>query len=388
MHRTMAVVACAAILLAGCGAPGHAGHGEPTAVHTWVPVARVVTQADLNLGWGLGQPRLQGPGPIRIAPTTANGRAVISKLLGWLRVADSLPESPSPTPGFGDHVLTFSLPRGRSLTVSQDYLPDGSGGYRASPSVVLVSALDAANSGRYRSPALAGWLSAEWSHDAELMSAGWTCAQRTPPNGGQNVIGGTFGNGAQWIVAADAAHSCVVLYTGNGSGWKRSTVATHVLSHGGATVEQVQFLDPFYGFVLVGGSPGAGQVSRVLYATRDGGLTWRSLPDAEQPFPSSDTDVNMRFTSPSDGWLVTVTDFHDPGRVFVYRTTDGGEIWTQTAFGLPADARSADYPAASPPLFQNALDGTIRVLSPWRGVLFFTTTDGGKHWTYDALGNG
>lgn len=123
--------------------------------------------------------------------------------------------------------------------------------------------------------------------------------------------------------------------------------------------------------------------------TRDGGLTWRSPPvDSEQPFPSSDTDVNMRFTSASDGWLVTVNDFYHPGRVFVYRMTDGGETWTETDFALPADARSSDFPEATTPMFQNALDGTIRVLSQWRGILFFTTTDGGKHWTCDALGNG
>lgn len=244
MHRTMVVVACAAILMAGCGAPGYADHGGPIAVNAWVPAVRAVTHADLNLSWGLGQPRLQGPGPNQIVPTTAQGRAVISKLLGWLQVAEPLPESPSPAPGFGDHVLTFSLTRGRSITVSQDYVSDGSGGYTASPSVVLVSALGAAKSGRYRNPLLAEWLHAEWSADVQRLATNWTCAYGIPSSDYQNESGGTFGNGVQWIVAADAAHSCVVLYTGNGSGWKRSTVATHVLSGSGANVDGTDALRP------------------------------------------------------------------------------------------------------------------------------------------------
>lgn len=388
MSRIVIAVASIAILLAGCSAQRQVSTSPPQSRIPWGPALSAVSNVQLNLNSTPVSPPLQGPGPLQINPTITRGRVVVSKLLGWLRQAKPLPQTPIPLPEFGDHMLSFALHNGKSVTVSQYFVSDGSGSYQASPTIVLISTpLAASNSGRYRDPALAQWLNAGWSVDLEKLAPHWTCANKRPPNPYLNEIRGAA-NGIPWVVAADGAQGCVVLYIGKGTGWQETQIAAHAFSSPwtGAYVEQVQFLDPMHGFVLISGTLYDGQIPRTLYATEDGGVTWHSLPvDSEQPFPYSNTVVNMRFTSPSVGWLVAL---NNSGRVYVYHTASGGETWTDTSFSLPANATSDPSLIALPPTFQNAQVGTIEVVSQWGGLLWFNTTDGGKHWTFDPLGNG
>lgn len=401
-RSTTVLAACVALLVAGCSTPNVTAVGPmPT---TWVPSVRDVTRVNLNLN-PAPTPAVYGSGPLEVYPSTAKGRAVISKLLDWLRQARPIsPTKPSPEPSFGDHSLTFTLEDGTSLVVTYDYVwvydkrsPNGVGYYRPSTSDVLIWLPRAERAVRYRSPALAHWLHTRWSTDLRALASSWTCASQRPLSPYRNEISGYLPNGSQWVVEADAARGCVMFYHGQNGDWESSVVATQTFSPpwSGAYLEQAQFLDSRHGFMLIGGSAGAGELPRVLFSTRDGGSTWRSLPvDSEQPFPGSDTVVTMRFTSPADGWLVTVNDFYRPDRLYVYHTTDGGETWTDTYTALPGYYGTVAYRRAQPPTFTSAQDGTLEILSvpaPSGGYspsLIFRTMDGGLHWTFVLLSNG
>lgn len=278
-------------------------------------------------------------------------------------------------------MLTLSLRDGKSVSVGQYYVPDALGNYKLSQSVVAIGAR------RYRDPALASWLTSGWVSDAASFDVHWTCTSKIPPDGHLNEVSGNRPNGDIWLVASDPARGCVTFYTGHAGRWRSSTVATSLPD--GALVEQVQFVAPLDGYILVAGYPGAGQAPHVLFATHDGGMTWKALhTDSDQPFPQNNTLVNMRFTSPTNGWLVTLMNSLSPSRVFVYHTTDGGRTWTESSFPMPSDVQASGCLLATAPVFQSALDGSIQVLSQWNGILYFSTTDGGQHWSFDPLGNG
>lgn len=408
MNRVILAAASAAILMAGCSTQKITPIG-PIPKNSWVPTLQGISQVNLNLGQ-IPTPSLYGSGPLEIYPKTAKARVVISKLLNWLRQAQRLSPSmplrvpPFRPPSFGAHSLVFTLGDGTYFAVSYDYVwvydkksPNGVGYYGRSTRNVMVWLPDANRTLVYRDPQLAHWLNTGWSTDLRALARSWTCADQRPLSPYQNEISGYFPNGAQWVVEADAALGCVVFYHGQSGGWESSTVATRAFSSpwSGAFIEQAQFVDALRGFVLVGGSPDAGQLPRVLFSTLDGGITWRRLPaSSEQPFPDSETVITMQFTSPTDGWLVTVNDFYSPHRLYVYHTTDGGRTWTDTYTNLPGFYGSVPYRRADPPLFTNAQDGTLELLSVPSAhggnypSLIFRTIDGGLHWTFVQLSNG
>jgi len=209
----------------------------------------------------------------------------------------------------------------------------------------------------------------------------WTCSSSAPPAAAyQDRLTGKVG-GALYVAAADLTRGCVVFYTATGSTWRRTVVSSTPMRGGGASLEAGQFINPRDGWLLVAGMPGAGQMAHVLFHTVNGGATWTQQPLKEQPFPSSDEVVAMRFTSPATGWLDAINDFYGPPRLFVYGTSDGGARWTSTYVALPAADATLGYDRATAPSFTTPLKGTIRVTSSQsRPSLIFATTDGGLHW--------
>lgn len=389
--HTMAGVMAALLLFTGCNAQPTVAHGSKTSRTPWAPNLSAVSDMHLNLNSTPVSPDLQGPGPFEIPLATVQGRTVAAKVLDWLRQAKPLPMTPIIMPSLGEHALSIGLRTGRSVFVQQYFVRDGAGNFHASPTIVVISTLiTASKSSRYRDPALARWLNSGWRIDLAKLAPEWTCSSRRPPSPYQNEIRGAFPNGSPWVFAAGGVRGCVVLYIGRGSRWNRSIVSRHVLAGTQVSVAQAQFIDRLHAFVLVEASPGTGMLPRlVLYRTQDGGATWRIIPpDLSAPFTTSDSTAQMRFSSPLDGWIVALNFAYNPVRVFVYHSKNGGSTWTQTSFTLPEHATTWGRLVAPPPTFQNPQDGTIVVVSQWGGLLIYDTTDGGKHWTFNPLGNG
>lgn len=382
------------VLAAGCGigsthpaTPLHSPTKPSSKATTkgWVPALADVKQVTLTLG---ADPllNLQTTGPIHIYPASPKGKALIKKLLHLLAGGKEVPMSPVGGPAFGAPVLTFDLRDGNTLDVSQSFATQ-----EASPSVLDESlAVPRVRSPerKYEDPALARWLVYGWSQDTQAIAEGWACTSKRPPNGHPNQISGTLPGGQAWLFVGSSQGGCVTFYTRNDGAWTSSIVTED--GPMGAAVERAQFVDATHGFVLVGGNPGAGQLPRVLYETSDGGATWHALPNSA-PFPMSDTNVQMRFMSPTDGWMTTVSQVYSPTRVYVYHTTNGGQSWTGTYFTLPPalDQYASDYTVAT--LYYAApgkLNDTIAVFGQWTGIAWFDTSDDGLNWKYDPLGNG
>jgi photosystem II stability/assembly factor-like uncharacterized protein len=146
-------------------------------------------------------------------------------------------------------------------------------------------------------------------------------------------------------------------------------------------------IDPFDSQHILLGGVGFGEVDREggfggLYASLDGGLTWR----------------RETFVSPNNYWCHSIA-FHPTqrGTIFatvtergvrngIWRTTDGGATWSQLTAGLPDPTmieRTSLRIAPSNPsvLYALASDASDQVL----GV--FRSADGGNSWT-DIQGNG
>ena len=127
----------------------------------------------------------------------------------------------------------------------------------------------------------------------------------------------------------------------------------------------------------------------VLLRTTDGGASWQSsltIPGIE-PIPGFSTTV-VRFGDASSGWVVTGQS-DDVGGLIAASTTDGGATWTSHT-GLPADAvADTEYTHfdALAPLGPGAavfletdviVGGTLGAPKVWR------TTDGGASWHQTA----
>ncbi len=157
-----------------------------------------------------------------------------------------------------------------------------------------------------------------------------------------------------------------LLFTADGGAtWSEPAMRSVTPNAGGITGAPV-FLDPQIGW-LAGGAPGTR-----LWATRDGGQTWR-LQQLAVPAGYADDrgtyPAGPRFFTRSDGVIVRVF-FNDTSAVTViYRTTDGGKTWQPT---------SAAVPPGSWPSFVSATDWIV-----WDGThdRFWRSTDQGATWS-------
>src|ERR1700682_67756 len=143
----------------------------------------------------------------------------------------------------------------------------------------------------------------------------------------------------------------------------------------GTIVNTLSFSDSSHGWFLAQTSVGPNRLFN-LYATDNGGDTWRQLAD-----PPSDS-ITTTFRGPSEGWLGS-TGIVPP---HVYKSNDGGRTWQRRGLPRPTDVQ----PDASS-------WSTRVILLPDAGVLAFvagggtlvdyyelTSFDSGASWRYGS----
>ena len=124
------------------------------------------------------------------------------------------------------------------------------------------------------------------------------------------------------------------------------------------------------------GSPGTGDASvdsLRIYRTTDGGDVWTRIPAGSLPVPAVDEGQwvygDNRYEAKGDTlWFCTRA-----GRVF--RTTDKGLSWQAFSTGLMG---SLDYPGLASVAFENEINGIVTSYSPSQAA---RTNDGGETWT-------
>jgi photosystem II stability/assembly factor-like uncharacterized protein len=192
----------------------------------------------------------------------------------------------------------------------------------------------------------------------------------------EQIRGVHLAAGSGWIVAATgSAKRPLALYrtTNRGATWAVSTLPAPADVDVAAPTD-IEPLDDLHVFVGLRLEPGRWSLSRgLLLRTSDGGARW-----TKSALPAGG---DLSFPTARDGWLAGGLA-HER----LYATHDGGKTWKQVV-PRPAIARAAST-AYSLPTFSSTTEGVLPVslASGARSSLAFeTTVDGGRSWQVAAL---
>ena len=132
-----------------------------------------------------------------------------------------------------------------------------------------------------------------------------------------------------------------------------------------------ELVTPSRGYLLCGGQPATIEMEKTLYATADGGRSWRlrasthrrRVAPGEADLPATGGASGIRFRDAADGLMLSV-------RVGIYVTRDGGRSWRSLIFtGDSASGLSASWPSPRRIFAVLTRGGLVR------------SDDGGRSWT-------
>lgn len=228
------------------------------------------------------------------------------------------------------------------------------------------------------------------------------------PMSGQTapVAGACFLDAQTAFVATNAGtdnQPQIVVYrtTDGGATWNRTSVAPSLdwekNDVGGLLIS---FADTSHGFLMVTGTPGAGQMAKALYSTTDGGATFVFSGDVTGMTDVSGTmsgvagyPTGMTFATPETGYVTCYYSAYT--FVLMFKTVDSGRTWKLWSLPVPAAyanlSPANDYYAdAYPPVFfgEARKDGVIMLDYVQNGthqMQSYRTTDGGSTWTLGSV---
>lgn len=216
------------------------------------------------------------------------------------------------------------------------------------------------------------------------------------------VAGACFLDAQTAFVATNAGtdnQPLIVVYRTNDGGatWNRTSIAANLdwekNDVGGL---MVSFADASNGYLMVTGTPGAGQMAKALYRTTDGGTTFVFSGDITGMTDAAGTmsgvagyPTGMTFVSPETGFVSCYYSAYT--FVLMFKTVDSGRTWKLWSLPVPAAftglSPANDYYAdAYPPVFfgKERKDGVIMLDFVQNGkhmMQSYHTTDGGSNWT-------
>ena len=223
------------------------------------------------------------------------------------------------------------------------------------------------------------------------------------PMSGQTapVIGACFLDKQTAFVATnsgtDNQPSIVVYRTVNsGSSWDSTNIVTKLdWEKGDVGGLDVSFTDASNGYLMIMGTPGAGQMGKSLYRTVDGGKTFSFVGDITGMTNEAGTmsgiagyPTGMTFSTPDAGFVTCSYSAYT--YVLMFKTTDGGLTWKLWSLPVPAVYQNLKpaqdfYADAYPPVFfGDHKSGVIMLdyVQDGKHVMqSYRTTDGGGTWT-------
>jgi photosystem II stability/assembly factor-like uncharacterized protein len=208
-----------------------------------------------------------------------------------------------------------------------------------------------------------------WTDDGGLH---WR--EITPPGDPGAIDGVYFRNPRQgWAGAEEGSEgeNKVVLFAtaDGGRSWRRTPVEVEGLATIAAGVSFAA-LGQRRVFALVAESTDTASSIGHLFTSGDAGRRWHQLPDPPH-------DGAMSFESPQDGWFAAAG--HLPG---LYRTRDGGRTWTEVEVSPPPGVPAADA-TFGPPQIDADGDGVLPVIFRAPAAVtaaLYRTRDHGRHW--------
>jgi photosystem II stability/assembly factor-like uncharacterized protein len=177
-----------------------------------------------------------------------------------------------------------------------------------------------------------------------------------------------------WIAANDCAAGKAFVYrtTDGGRTWRSAPVSATNCSAGSRL--DLSFSDTKHGWILTVFENGN---QARLERTRDGGKTWSEL-DTDAPLMGAIAFANAR-----DGWLAK-SDFASP--LQLYATRDGGQSWRRRVLAAPRGWRGARLFPDAPKFFGNRGVLPVDLVRGKRAaVAFYVTGNGGRTWRLRAI---
>lgn len=151
----------------------------------------------------------------------------------------------------------------------------------------------------------------------------------------------------------------------------------------------LSFIDSNNGWMLADLGVGAGSNAVAVFQTRDGGATWMqtytndpNLPEASDSLPLGGIKSDLVPINMQTAWVGGV--IYAPGTVYLFRTDDGGQSWTQVDLELPEGAEDFELGIDRDQMkFVSADDGflAMRMSGDSTQTAVYVTHDAGDTWT-------
>ena len=229
------------------------------------------------------------------------------------------------------------------------------------------------------------------------------------PMSGQTapVIGACFLDKQTALVATNSGtdnQPKIVVYrtVNSGSTWDSTNIVTKLDWEkddvGGL---DISFADASNGYLMIMGTPGAGQMGKSLYRTVDGGKTFSFVGDITGMTNEAGTmngiagyPTGMTFSTPETG--IVTCSYSAYTFVLMFKTTDAGVTWKLWSLPVPTAYESLSpaidyYADAYPPVFfGDHKSGVIMLdyVQDGKHVMqSYRTADGGGTWTMGPASN-
>jgi photosystem II stability/assembly factor-like uncharacterized protein len=164
-----------------------------------------------------------------------------------------------------------------------------------------------------------------------------------------------------------------------GQSWKQ--VLLPYKEYGGAGEAFISFVDEQNGYLLYCSDPGGGQMTKILFGTKDGGEHFEVISDLSNEISGYPTGIS--FSSLLQGYIATT--YHGENK-YLFQTTDCGVTWKSLSLEQNDKISDVSYVEGYPPVFFGKEKQEGKLVLKYVGAeknsyIEYTTHDGGSTWT-------